>query len=302
MTLSEYLNNVLKSQSLADDSEELKQLRLHRRGVEAILRDAFPESSPTIQYAGSMAKKTMNKDGYDLDIVCYFTHDDTAGGDNLKAIYDNVQSALATAYHTDPKTSAIRLRSKRNGDYLVDFHIDVVPGRFADETKTDCYIHQSGSEKSRLKTNIDVHVKHIRGSGLIPAIRLFKLWNVWNGIGLKTFVMELLVIELLKAHKDLSLEEQFKRVLRVFRDDVFSIHVEDPANPSGNDLSAALDDAKRLHMQAVAASSLSYIENGMWTSLFGEVEPPSDKAAALTSLVSSINSSRGGSGSKPWSA
>jgi hypothetical protein len=177
-----------------------------------------------------------------------------------------------------------------------------VPGRFTDETKRDCYIHQSGGEKCRLKTNIDVHVEHIRDSGLIPAIRLFKLWNARNGIGLKTFVMELLVIELLNKHKDSSLEEQFQHVLRIFRDDVFLIHVEDPANPTGNDLSTALDDAKRLHMQGVAASSLSHIEDGTWTSLFGEVNAPSDKAAALTSLVSSISSSRGGSGSKPWSA
>ena len=294
--------SILKSQTLVDDSEELKQLRSERGGVEVILRDAFPKSSPTIRYAGSMAKNTMNKDGYDLDIVCYFPYDDSTVGENLKELYGNVQSALAPNYHTDPKTSSIRLRSKRNEDYLVDFHIDVVPGRFTDETKSDCYIHQSGGEKSRLKTNIGVHVKHIRDSGVVPAIRLFKLWNVRNGIGLKTFVMELLVIELLREHKDLALDEQFKHVLQTLGDDVSVVHVEDPANPTGNDLSAALDDAKRLHMKAVAASSLSHIEDGAWASLFGEVEAPSDKAAALTSLVSSITSSRGGGGSKPWSA
>jgi Nucleotidyltransferase domain len=301
MTLTAYLNDVLKSQTIDDDSEELKQLRSHRKDVEAILRSKFSESSPTIRYGGSMAKGTMNKDSYDLDIICYFIHDDTVAGCNLKEIYDNVESTLAAIYRTDPKTSAIRLRRSKDEDYLTDFHIDVVPGRFTDETKSDCYIHQSGGEKSRLKTNIDVHVKHIRDSGLIPAIRLFKLWNVQNGIGLKTFVMELLVIELLRKHRDLSLDKQFDHVLGALRDDVFSVHVEDPANPTGNDLSAVLDDAKRLHMQAVAASSLSHIEDGMWTSLFGVVETPSDRAAALTSVVSSISSS-GGAGSKPWSS
>jgi hypothetical protein len=249
-----------------------------------------------------MAKKTMNKDGYDPDIVCYFANNDTRVGYNLKEIYDNVASALGATYQTELKTSAIRLRSNGDEDYLADFHIDVVPGRFTDETRTDCYIRQSGVEKSRLKTNIDVHVKHIRDSGLISAIRLSKLWNVRNGIGLKTFVMELLVIELLKTHKHLSLDEQFKYVLTELRDDVFSVYVEDPANPTGNDLSVALDDAKRLHMQAVAASSLSHIEDGTWTSLLGEVEDPSDKAAVLSSLVLSISSSRGARGYKPWSA
>jgi tRNA nucleotidyltransferase (CCA-adding enzyme) len=121
MTLTTYLANVLRSQVLDDGSEELKQLHSHREDVEAILRSAFPASSPTIRYAGSMAKKTMNKDGYDLDVVYYFAHDDTAAGDNLKEIYDNVESALAVSYYTDPKTSAIRLRSNKDEDYLADF-------------------------------------------------------------------------------------------------------------------------------------------------------------------------------------
>jgi Second Messenger Oligonucleotide or Dinucleotide Synthetase domain len=298
MNLTDYLEQVLQAQRLAESSEELKDIRKHRDDVEALLRSKFQDCSPTICYGGSVAKKTRVKDAYDLDIVCYFAHDDDAAGENLKEIYDRVKLTLAEDYHTEPRTSAIRLKSNKVENYLADFHIDVVPGRFTDETKSDCYIHQSGSEKSRLKTNIDVHIKHIRDSEVIQAIRLFKLWNVRNGIWLKTFVMELLVIELLKEHKDLPLGAQFEHVLGILRDDVFSVGVEDPANPSGNDLSAALDDAKRLHMQAVAASSLSHIDDEAWTSLFGEVEVPSDKAATLASVVSSV----GGGGSKPWSA
>jgi hypothetical protein len=42
MTLIEYLNNVLKSQTLAEGSKELKQLRAHRQDVEALLRMRFP--------------------------------------------------------------------------------------------------------------------------------------------------------------------------------------------------------------------------------------------------------------------
>jgi hypothetical protein len=215
MTLKEYLEQVLQAQRLAEDSEELKNIRKRRDDVETLLRSKFEKCSPTIRYGGSVAKKTMIKDAYDLDIVCYFAHDDDAAGDNLKEIYDKVNAALAGDYQTELRTSAIRLRSNKMEDYLADFHIDVVPGRFTDETKSDCFIHQSGREKSRLKTNIDVHIKHIRDSGVIPAIRLFKLWNVRNGIWLKTFVMELLVIELLKEHKDLPLDEKLKHVLGV---------------------------------------------------------------------------------------
>jgi tRNA nucleotidyltransferase (CCA-adding enzyme) len=76
MTLTDYLNNILKSQTLDENSEELKRLRAHRQDVEAVLRSAFSESAPTIRYGGSIAKKTLIKDAYDLDIICYVEHDD----------------------------------------------------------------------------------------------------------------------------------------------------------------------------------------------------------------------------------
>ena len=50
-----------------------------------------------------------------------------------------------------------------------------VPGRFTDETKTDAYLSQSSSDKKRMKTNLDVHLEHVRGSGVIDVIRLAKL-------------------------------------------------------------------------------------------------------------------------------
>jgi hypothetical protein len=36
-------------------------------------------------------------------------------------------------------------------------------------------------DKKRLKTNLDVHLDHVRDSGVIDAIRLAKLWGVRNG-------------------------------------------------------------------------------------------------------------------------
>ena len=52
----------------------------------------------------------------------------------------------------------------------MDFHIDVVPGRFTDETKADAYLYQCGGDKKRLKTNLDVHLDHVRDSGVTDAI------------------------------------------------------------------------------------------------------------------------------------
>ena len=106
MTDNEYLQAVLKSQDLADDSAELKALTARREDVEALLRRAFPDSSPTIRYGGSKAKGTLIKESYDLDIVCYFPHDDTTAGDTLEDIYNNVAAALEKDYAVERKRSA----------------------------------------------------------------------------------------------------------------------------------------------------------------------------------------------------
>jgi hypothetical protein len=193
------------------------------------------------------------------------------------------------------KKSALRLKGKGDSDYLQDFHIDVVPGRFSDGSRSDCYIYQAEGEKSRLKTNIDIHIEHIRDSGLTPIIRVMKLWNVQNGICVKTFVLELLVVDALSRQKDAPLGKQFEEVLTLLRDDASSIHIEDPANPTGNDLSSVLDGT-RLQLSAVAASTLSHITDANFGNLFGDVELE-ENSVPLVSVVSSI----GEKGSRPWS-
>ena len=149
MKVKEYLEAVLRDQTLAPDGAELKTLREERRKVEALLRGEFKNSPPTIRYGGSMAKGTMIKAAYDLDLPCYFGHDDEGAGKTLKEIYDNVKAALDKEYFTNPKTSAIRLRASSD---RTDFHIDVVPGRFVDGNDGDVFIHQASAEKGRLKT------------------------------------------------------------------------------------------------------------------------------------------------------
>ncbi len=84
MEPQKYLEEILKAQKLEDDSQELKDLQARRKDVEKILRDGFSKASPTIRYGGSKAKDTLIREAYDLDIVCYFPHDDTTAGETLK--------------------------------------------------------------------------------------------------------------------------------------------------------------------------------------------------------------------------
>lgn len=278
MTTNEYLAKVLASQTLGDDSDELKALQAHRAKVEKLLRERFAESSPTIRYGGSRAKGTMIKEAYDLDVICYFPHDDTAAGETLEDIYNNARKALESEYWIEPKASALRLKDRDPKNFKVDFHIDVVPGRYTDATKTDTFLHQSSGEKKRLKTNLEVHIEHVRDSGVTDAIRLLKLWRVRNGLRIKHFALELLMIRLLKDKKSASLSGQLEHVWEEFRDHANGLSIEDPANPTGNDLSHLLDAAIRSELCSAASVTLNTIRDSGWQTVFGSVEEKSKEA------------------------
>ena len=284
MTSNDYLYNVLCSQNLDLQGKEMTDLEKRRQEVEALLRKQFG-SVPTIRYGGSKAKGTMIKESYDLDIVCYFPHDATCAGETLKEIYNNVLAALNTSYLVEPKGSALRLTDRSQQNYRVDFHIDVVPGRFVDDTETDTLLFRLTGEKEYLKTNLEVHINHIKKSGVVDAIRLMKLWRVRNAIHLKNFILDLLVIELLQDKKNLSLADQLIYVWEEFRDHYKSLSVQDPANPYGNDLSAELE-AARMVLHQVASATLQQLYTYGWEAVFGKVESGKGKLDTLWGAAS----------------
>ncbi len=271
MTADEYLSEVLASQALGDDSDEVKSLQKHRANVEKLIRDNFKGTVLTIRYAGSKAKGTMNKESYDLDIISYVNSGDNTAGETLEDIYNNHKTVLGNKYYVEPKGSALRLKGSDPQNLGVDFHIDVVPGRFTDETKTDAYLYQPGSDKKRLKTNLDVHLDHVRDSGLIDAIRVAKLWRVRNGLPMRTFVVELAVIKLLADKKTKSLSGQMEHFWTELRDNSTNLTVEDPANPNGNDLSNCLDDNLKSKLTSTAKRTLNQIDSSGWEAVFGKV-------------------------------
>jgi hypothetical protein len=294
-TISEYLEAVLADQVLPDDSQEMKDLRAHRDEVEAVLREAFSDAKPTIRYGGSKAKGTLIRESYDLDLVCYFPNGENAAGTTLKEIFENVRDELAQHYSVDPKTSALRLHSLESG--RADFHIDVVPGRYTDDSKSDCYLYQNGADKERLKTNLDVHISHIKGAGVTPALRLLKLWRVRQGLfNIKNFVWELLCIELLATTKSAKLEDQLLHVLREVSESSEAIAVEDPANPQGNDVMTFLKSVWP-QLQYASTYTLSTIENQGWEAVFGKVEAAS-KAQKVSSLTAAAQVAS--SPTRPW--
>jgi len=302
MTPDKYLEKILKAQTFADDAPELKEVRQRRKDIEASLRKHFPKSGPSIRWGGSMVKNTMIRESYDGDLTCYFPADEKEAGSTLEEIYNSVATALSKDYDVERKTSALRVKdrsSKATKGFAVDLHIDVVPGRYTDDDEEDVYIHQEAGTKERLKTNLQVHIDHIKDSGVTDTIRLTKLWNCQNGIGAKTFVLELLTVKLLAKKKSLGLSEQLKHVWTQFRDHTDELAVEDPANPTGNDLKPALD-AVRASLASVARTTLSAIDKPGWESVFGKIqeeEAAEDRKAALRAAAVHVASP-----TRPWCA
>jgi hypothetical protein len=300
MNPNEYLEKVLIQQTFNDDDPELKDLRGCRKEIESLLRGHFSESSPSIRWGGSVAKETMIREAYDGDMTCYFPHDETDAGSTLEEIYNKVAQALSEEYVVERKTSALRIKdpsTKEAKGFAQDLHIDVVPGRFTGDDGDDVFLHRTDGDKTRLKTNLQVHIDHIRDSGVRPAIRLMKLWNVHNGIGAKTFVLELLVVKILDGKKGATVAKQLEHIWTEFRDGADNLAVEDPANPSGNDLKPALDQIRH-RLSSVAGTTLALIENSGWEVVFGKVDDdgdPEDRKAALkAAAVHVVNPT------KPW--
>lgn len=291
MKPEEYLRKILDSQKLAEDSEELKLLRKRRDEIEGRLRAKFG-SAPTIRYGGSQAKGTLIKDSYDLDLVCYFPREDDSAGESLEEIYNSVKDELSRYYSVEPKTSALRVK----GANQVDFHVDVVPGRFTDDDESyDVFLYRATGEKCRLKTNIETHVAHVRDSGATDDIKLMKLWKVRHWVPIKTFVLELAVIDVLKGTKG-TLDERARKFLEKLRDDPKGIKVEDPANPTGNDLSEHWNDQVRTAVSAMARTTLATIDASGWEAVFGKL-PESTSKATIDGLRSAATAAIP---SRPW--
>ena len=94
----------------------------------------------------------------------------------------------------------------------------------------------------------------------------------------KQFAFELLIVKLLDGTKK-SLPEQVKYIWTELRDPPEPVAIEDPANPTGNDLSDLLNEAIWADLSAVAKSTLATLESSGWEAIFGKVSSSDDDKA-----------------------
>jgi hypothetical protein len=104
------------------------------------------------------------------------------------------------------------------------------------------------------------------------------------------------VVDLLKNKKGASLETQLTHVWTEFRDNYEDLTVEDPANPTGNDLTGYLDSV-RSALATSARMTLTHVDADEWSAIFGQVEDESDEmqAASLGRIAAAVRTRE-----KPW--
>ena len=228
MNTEQFLKDLLDSQDLT--SEQELTLIAHKKEVTDYLLAEFKDKNPIIKYAGSHEKGTMIRDCYDLDIVCYFPDTDTR---TLKEIRDDVSVHLNKRYVVREKSSAERILNLKGASAPQSYHIDIVPGRFISGSN-DVFLHLADGEKARLQTNLKTHISYIKDSGCVPVIRLVKIWAYRNNVKVKTFVLELFVVEALSGSRSKSdLKASVLKVLEEMKNRFDTIELVDPAN-TGN--------------------------------------------------------------------
>ena len=134
---------------------------------------------------------------------------------------------------------------------------------------------------------------------MTDALQLTKLWRVQNGVAVKQFAFELLGVELLARKKKATLPDQVKHVLESIRDAEEPIQIEDPANPTGNDLMPLLITAWP-QLQNVADQTLNNIESSGWETIYGEVDT-GDDADVIQKLSIAVHTAQHDQPTKPWS-
>lgn len=269
MTPEKFLQNLLDSQNLKTEQE--LTLKAHKKEVTDYLISEFQDKNPIIKYAGSYEKGTMIQDCYDLDIVCYFPDTDNR---TLKEIRDDVSSHLNKKYIMEDKASAERILNLKGTTAPQSYHIDVVPGRFISGS-SDVFLHLAEGEKERLQTNLKTHISHIKDSGCVPIIRLVKIWAYRNNVKVKTFVLELFVVEVLSGSRSKSdIKTSFLKVLEEMKNRFETIQLVDPAN-TGNVVSRLMSTVDKTFVAQSANKAFEALKSendlAVWKSVFNEM-------------------------------
>ncbi len=251
MANENYLREILNDQSLTVN--QIDNLRMQRDRIERQLRNGI-RGTPKAYYGGSYAKNTMIRASYDLDIVLFWPSDSPFSLENL---YRTAKGVLDSNWRT-----VVEKKVGLELPFEGDFHIDVIPGKFSSKDENYAYLYNNKTG-GRFQTSIFVQVNYVKKSKREDVIRLMKLWKKRKDVPIKTFILEICVIEGCKGYDRSILESQLLAAFEYIRDNIQNTRIVDPSNSNNiisDDLSIEQKNRiRRLADQAIKAQNWNQV-------------------------------------------
>jgi hypothetical protein len=204
-----------------------------------------------VKPAGSCMKQTAVLGQTDLDIFISLRSDLNM---RLRDISLNLRDHLQNA-GLSPRQQDVSF-----GITYRDVAIDITVGRQHPSYPTYHSIYRSKAD-TWTQTNIDVHIDMVKRSALRDEIRLIKIWRRQKDLDFPSFLVELAVIDAMKATRTGSLTKNLLTVFKYLVVDFPKRLLEDPSN-SNNVVSETLTKAEKVK---IALRAVAAIRAASWT-------------------------------------
>lgn len=205
--------------------------------------------------SGSYAKHTAINIKFDIDLFVPFKR---KSFNTLEEMYKEVYDFFSNPerFNDSNLVSCKQQRTSIGLKFNIDnkiIEMDIIPGREIEEDKYsetgDVNLYDSKKDQQSIKTNIKKHIDLISGKKIERAIiRLLKIWNYRNNIGIKSFLIELIVIKALSNLSTTNLWENLEATLIFIRDNIETVKLPDPAN-SNNIVTDKLSDSEKQNIK-----------------------------------------------------
>ena len=202
--------------------------------------------------AGSFAKGTSIRGGTDLDL---FISLKPRSGKSLEHMFGRLYE-LAHKEGLSPRCQNVSIGVEVNG-----VKVDLVPARkHAGNSDHSLYLNR---RKGWTKTNVERHIKLVRGSGKVATIRATKIWRSNRGLHFPSFYLELAVLSALHGQGARGTGDDLEMVLGYLAGEFSRVEFVDPANKA-NVISHDLSANEKRDIASQARSSLGNVNAGQW--------------------------------------
>jgi hypothetical protein len=226
------------------------------RGVQGVLMPRLQEWAGNVLVSvtpsGSFAKGTANRSGTDIDLFISLHSGTTA---TLKEIYETLHTKMSQSGYT-PKRQNVSINVRVNG-----YDVDLVPAKRQSFIGEDHSLYRRKAD-TWTKTNVALHIAHVRSAGRLNESRVLKLWRSQKGLEFPSFYLELTAIDALCGRYG-GLADNVWMVFQYLRDRFQNARVMDPAN-TNNCIS---DDLTAAEKGAVSAAAVRALQARDWNEI-----------------------------------